>query len=100
MDMDVYELGCPGGHSWVNDECSRVLITQVDAYAETALFYYAQDGLPITTCSLSVPLKGGVTSVGCDSGRVLQIDARDYPSLKVDGVDMRIFDGPLPCGRP
>ena len=101
MDMSAYELGCPGGHSWVNDDCTRVLITQVDAYAETALFYYSEDGLPITTCSLPAPFKQGtVVSVTCDSGRVLQMDARDFPTLRVDGVEMSVFDGRLPCGRP
>ena len=36
MDTEVYYLGCPGGRTWVDDLCSRVLISQVDAYAEKA----------------------------------------------------------------
>jgi hypothetical protein len=80
---------------------TRVLITQVDAYAETALFYYSEDGLPITTCSLPAPFKEGtVVSVTCDSGRVLQMDAGDFPTLKINGVEMSVFDGRLPCRRP
>jgi hypothetical protein len=24
MDMSAYELGCPAGHSWANDDCTRM----------------------------------------------------------------------------
>jgi len=102
MDMEVYYLGCPGGRTWVDELCSRVLISQVDAYAEKAQFYYWERGAPITSCSPPAALKDGeLASLNCFSGRVLPMDASDYPeTLKVDGVDLRVDDGPLSCNRP
>jgi hypothetical protein len=102
MDTEVYYLGCPGGHTWANDECSRVLLTQVDAYAEVAQFYYWADSRPLTTCNPAVAFKDSVkTSLECASGRKLQVDASDYPtSLQVDGVGMRSYEWQLPCGKP
>ena len=102
MDTQVYYLGCPGGHTWADDNCSHVLLTQVDAYAEDAQFYYWEDGQPLTTCHPSAAFKDGVkTSLECASGRKLQIDASDYPeSLQVDGVTMPSYEWQLPCGKP
>jgi hypothetical protein len=99
MDTNVYYLGCPGGHTWVNDKCSSVLITQVDAYAEVAQFYYSEEGLPITTCLPPAAFKDGeVITVKCTSGRVLRVDAHDYPTtLKVNGESMRSWEWQLPC---
>jgi hypothetical protein len=99
MDMEVYYLGCPGGRTWVDELCSRVLISQVDAYAEKAQFYYWERGSPITSCSAPAPLKDGeVVSMNCFSGRVLRMDASNYPqTLDVGSVEMRVDDGPLAC---
>jgi hypothetical protein len=101
MDINVYYLGCPGGHTWVNDKCSRVLITQIDAYAEQAQFYYSENSFPITTCMPPAAFKDGeVVTVNCTSGRVLQVDAHDYPmTLKVNGEEMRSWEWQLPCKR-
>jgi hypothetical protein len=101
FDMNAYTLGCPGGHSWVDAQCSRVLISQVDAYAETALLYYLEPGEPLTDCVLPTPFKTGETvDVECSSGKKLHIDAGDYPALLVDDVEMVLHDGDLPCTRP
>jgi hypothetical protein len=98
IDINVYYLGCRGGHTWVNDKCSRVLITQVDAYAEAAQFYYSEDGVPITTCLPPAFKDGEVVTVKCTSGRVLQVDAHNYPmTLKVNGEEMRSWRWQLPC---
>jgi len=98
MDMTAYELGCPGGHSWIDRECSRVLISQVDAYARAALFYFLDREHPITSCKLPAPFKvGEVVDVQCDSGQTMRVDASDYPALTVDGVEMVPYDQALPC---
>ena len=102
IDINVYYLGCQGGHTWVNDNCSRVLITQVDAYAEATQFYYSENRVPLTTCLPPAAFKDGeVVTMKCTSGRVLQVDAHDYPmTLKVNGEGMRSWQWQLPCGRP
>jgi hypothetical protein len=98
MDMVPFELGCPGGHSWTDVGCSRVLISQVDAYARTALFYYLERGHPITDCKLPAPLKeGAIVDLQCSSGTKLKLDATEYPKLAIDGVELQLYDGDLPC---
>jgi hypothetical protein len=98
MDMKAYTLGCPGGRSWIDETCSRVLISQVDAYARTALFYFVEPEHPITTCEAPAPFKQGtVVDLQCSSGKTLQMDATDYPMVTVDGIEMLLYGGALPC---
>ena len=77
-------------------------MTQLDAYAYYAQFYFSEDTLLITTCLPPSAFKDGkVVTMKCTSGRVLQVDAHDYPmTLKVNGEDMRSYEWQLPCGRP
>ena len=102
IDTGVYYLGCPGGRTWVSEDCTRALLTQVDAYAEAAQFYYWEDNRPLTTCNPVAAFKEGEkTSLACGSGRKLEVDASDYPSsLRVDGVTMESYEWQLPCGEP
>jgi hypothetical protein len=98
MDMTAYSLGCPGGHNWIDETCSRVLISQVDAYARTAIFYFVEPEHPITTCAAPAPFEQGtVVDLQCSSGKTLHMDATDYPIVMVDGIEMLLYFGPLPC---
>jgi hypothetical protein len=98
MDMVAYERGCPGDHSWIDRECSRVLISQGDPSFQWSTFYFLEPGQPITNCSLPAPFEmGAIVNLQCASGHTLQMDAREYPRLTVDGIEMLIYDGPLPC---
>jgi hypothetical protein len=98
VDMVPYELGCPGGHVWWDMICGHILISQVDPYVRNARFYYEERGSSLTTCDLSAPFKvGEVADLKCSSGKTLKMDATKYPTLVVDGTELLLYDGELPC---
>jgi hypothetical protein len=98
MDMNAYSLGCLGRGTWTDRTCSRVLISQLDPYAGTPTFYFVEPDHPITSCLLPVPFKERlVADLQCFSGKTLHMDASDYPTLVVDGVEMQLFGEVLPC---
>jgi hypothetical protein len=98
VDMVPYELGCPGGHVWGDMICAHILISQVDPYVRNARFYYEERGSPITTCDLPAPFRVGEMAVlKCSSGKTLKMDATKYPTLVVDGTELLLNDGELPC---
>jgi hypothetical protein len=99
FDMVPYEPAwCPGDRTWVDKDCKRVLISQGKAWSDLITYYFVDADKPVTTCQTAVPpQQGHFVTLECDSGRKIRLDSRDFLTATVDGIEMRVFDGPLPC---
>jgi len=97
IDNEFFYLGCPSNRVWVDSTCSRVLIAR-DERPDSS-YFLIDAGQPVTTCHVvESSFDGTAVDVECNSQRRdMKLETLERQTLKLDGVELKPYSGPLPC---
>jgi hypothetical protein len=97
IDNELFYLGCPSNRVWIDSTCSRVLIARDER--QDSSYFLIDAGQPVTTCHVvESSFDGTAVDVECNSRRRdLKLETLENQLLKLDGVELKPYTGPLPC---